>query len=295
MYGVKSHAAGLEIPRNEQIVARMASQRKTISINANPGLRNPKKITDQRVFKINWPMNIPMAIFTSLRSIPFFQIRNAATPMRKYNITQTGPKIHAGGEKAGLISPTYQFEIAEAVKTDPIMPASSETVIVIINLKTEAPFRNRRGRPVAADAVVVGVLPVLDHLAREARVLREGERQLVEAAPAGPVGVDLDGEGRREVEGEAEAGEVREVELGLHRHRRAERQGARHDGVELRVAGGDLGEARLAAVLDGDLAAVGQAPGEAVVRLVQQADVEAVALVEVAVEVDGGDVDHPLR
>ena len=51
MYGARSHAAGREILANTMIVARMASQRKMMSISAVPGLCRPKKMTDQSVFK----------------------------------------------------------------------------------------------------------------------------------------------------------------------------------------------------------------------------------------------------
>jgi len=40
------------------IIARIASQRITSPTKAPAGERRPKKITDQSVFKMSWPINI---------------------------------------------------------------------------------------------------------------------------------------------------------------------------------------------------------------------------------------------
>lgn len=134
IYGTKSHAAGLDILAKAIIVVRIASQRKTISMSAPPGLCRPKKIIDQRVFKTSCTRNIPRAIFTSLDSNPFFHTKNAATPMRTNNVVQTGPNNHAGGFIGGFTIPEYQPAIDEVVKIDPIIPASSETAIAMMSL-----------------------------------------------------------------------------------------------------------------------------------------------------------------
>ncbi|KKR04051.1 MAG: hypothetical protein UT30_C0013G0012 [Candidatus Uhrbacteria bacterium GW2011_GWF2_39_13] len=81
MYGTKIQAAGREIFAKTMIVARIVSQRNTISISAPPGLCRPKKIIDQSVFRMSWPIKILSAILISLRSSPFLQTRNAAMPM----------------------------------------------------------------------------------------------------------------------------------------------------------------------------------------------------------------------
>src|SRR3989344_725999 len=135
IYGARSQAAGLEIFAKAMIVARMASQRNTISTSAPPGLCRPKKIIDQSVFKTNWPKKMPRAIFTSLRPSPFFQTRNAAIPISANNVVQTGPNTHAGGLRAGLTIPAYQPAMDGVVNTEPIIPANSDTPIAIINLK----------------------------------------------------------------------------------------------------------------------------------------------------------------
>ena len=113
------------------IVARMASQRNTISISAPPGECRPKKIIDPRVLSTSWPRNMPKAIFTSLWFCPFFQTRNAAMPISANNVVQTGPNTHSGGLRAGLTIPAYQPAIDGAVKTEPIIPASSETTTAL--------------------------------------------------------------------------------------------------------------------------------------------------------------------
>src|SRR3989344_5319997 len=120
----------------------MASQRNTISISAPPGLCSPKKIIDQSVFKTSWPRNMPRAIFTFLRSDPFFQTRNAAIPISANNVVQTGPNTHAGGLRAGLTIPAYQPAIDEVVNTELIIPASSETTMAIMSLNVLLIFIN---------------------------------------------------------------------------------------------------------------------------------------------------------
>ena len=134
IYGTRSHAAGFDILAKAMIVARMASQRKIISTNAPAGECRPKKIIDQSVLSTSCPINMPRAIFTSLRSNPFFQTKNAAIPMRTKSVVQTGPNTHAGGLRAGRTSVAYQPAIDGVVKTEPMMPASSETTMAMINL-----------------------------------------------------------------------------------------------------------------------------------------------------------------
>lgn len=112
----------------------MASQRNTISISAPPGLCRPKKIIDQSVFKTSWPRNMPRAIFTSLRSSPFFQTRKTAMPISTNSVVQTGPNTHAGGLRAGLTISAYQPAMDGVVKTEPMMPASSEATIAMMSL-----------------------------------------------------------------------------------------------------------------------------------------------------------------
>src|SRR5579859_7668523 len=102
MYGTRSQAAGREIFAKAMIVARMASQRKIISVNAPPGECDPKKIIDQQVFKISWMMNAPRAIFEFLFLNPFFQMRNRAMPMSTNSVVQTGANIQFGGAICGL-------------------------------------------------------------------------------------------------------------------------------------------------------------------------------------------------
>ena len=117
------------------MVARMASQRTIISINAPPGLCRPKKMIDQRVLSASWRMKMVMAAFTFLRSDELFHMRNAAMPMRANNIVQTGPKSQFGGAMAGLASVAYQVEIDDTVNMEPIMPASSEITMAMISFK----------------------------------------------------------------------------------------------------------------------------------------------------------------
>lgn len=125
----------MEIFEKAMIAAAMASQRKMISMKAPPGECRPKKMIDQSVLSASWTRKMPRAIFTSPRSRPFFQIKNAATPMSAYRVVQTGPKIQFGGENSDLARLAYHPCIAGAVNTEPMMPASSETPMAITSLK----------------------------------------------------------------------------------------------------------------------------------------------------------------
>ena len=134
MYGTRSHAAGLEIFAKIIIVKRIVIHKTNISTNAQPGDCNPKKIIDQKVFNTSCTINTDKAIFTSLRSNPFFQARNAATPINKYKVIHTGPKIQFGGANSGFTKAAYHVGIDEKVKTEPITPAISDTKIATTNL-----------------------------------------------------------------------------------------------------------------------------------------------------------------
>lgn len=50
-YGTMSPPATFDLPKNTTVVAMIASQRITISTNAQPGWCIPKKIQDQATFK----------------------------------------------------------------------------------------------------------------------------------------------------------------------------------------------------------------------------------------------------
>src|SRR6185295_1809878 len=143
--------------------------------------------------------------------------------------------------------------------------------------EAEAPLGGLAHRPAQAGAVVVDVVPIgADGRIRQpvgGVSAREVDQGPVERAPAGPVGVGLEQQVRREREREAEARHVRELDRGLDRQVAVERQARAQHRVELRVAGRDLRQAAVAGVVDLDLAAVGEPPGEALVDPVEKADV----------------------
>ncbi|MGN6559073.1 MAG: hypothetical protein ACTHJ2_00955 [Candidatus Nitrosocosmicus sp.] len=56
-------------------------------------------------------------------------------PIRKYNIVHTGPNIQDGGENHGFTSVGNQFITDESVNIEPIIPADSQIIIEITNLK----------------------------------------------------------------------------------------------------------------------------------------------------------------
>ena len=134
MYGTSNQAAVFDIFPKEIIVARIASHKTTISMNAPPGDCRPKKIIDQNVLRTSCTINIPSATRTSFRSNPLFQMRKAAIPMRAKRVTHTGPNSQLGGAKLGFTIPAYQVGIDDEVKTEPIIPASCDTAIAMMSL-----------------------------------------------------------------------------------------------------------------------------------------------------------------
>lgn len=136
---MRSLDAGGEIFEKEIMVARMASQRKTISTNARVGLWRPKKKRDQRTLSANCPTKSAMAVLTSFRVNPFSYTRNIAIPIMANNVVHTGPNTHAGGLNEGLMISLYQPVIAGAVKSAPMLPAASQ-------MRMEEKRRRARGR-----------------------------------------------------------------------------------------------------------------------------------------------------
>lgn len=134
MYGTRSKAAGRETLAKATMVARIASQRNMISINAAPGERSLKKISDQSVFKTSCPRNIPRAIFTSFLLIPFRHTRKAAIPISAKSTDHMGANTDSRGDSSGLVRVTYQLVTDDIVNIDPMMPASPDTAIATSNL-----------------------------------------------------------------------------------------------------------------------------------------------------------------
>lgn len=115
------------------MVAKIALHISAISTSAHQRLCAPKKIIDQSVLSSSCTPNTDKAIFTSLRSMPFFQIRYAAIPMRAKSIVHTGANIQLGGAISGRTSVAYHVGIDEAVKKLPIMPAAWQIAMATIN------------------------------------------------------------------------------------------------------------------------------------------------------------------
>src|SRR5579872_327042 len=122
------------------IVQMIASHRAIMSANAHAGLWRVKKMIDQTALRTSWSKNTPSALRTSLRFQPLFHTKNAAMPMSRYNVVQTGANIQAGGLRVGLARVAYQVGSEEVVKNAPIVPASSEIAIAMINLKKDLGF-----------------------------------------------------------------------------------------------------------------------------------------------------------
>ena len=99
----------------------------------------PKNKKDHNALSINW---IPNSIKNCLLYFCFesisafeFQIIYKDKPIRKHNIVHTGPNNQDGGENHGFTKVGNQVVTDEMVKNEPIIPADSQIIIEITNLK----------------------------------------------------------------------------------------------------------------------------------------------------------------
>src|SRR5579863_6206835 len=103
----------------------IASQRRTISASAIPGMREPKKMPDQATFRASCAKKISNA-----GNAPRWysrQTSHAEIAIRTYSAVQTGPKTQLGGVPGGLRSFGYQSRTLLAVKNEPRPPAPRQT------------------------------------------------------------------------------------------------------------------------------------------------------------------------
>jgi hypothetical protein len=99
-------------------------------MKARPGIFRPKKMIDHKAFKASCMKKIVKAILF----LPCLQTRYKEIPIRTYRLIHTGPNTQLGGLKEGLFNSTYQVEIDSVVKTEPIIPASWQTIIDMASL-----------------------------------------------------------------------------------------------------------------------------------------------------------------
>ena len=80
-------------------------------------------------------IKIVKAVFTSLFFNPSFQIRNNDSPIIKYKIIQTGPKILSGGLNSGLLIVVYHPDTDLLVNNAPIIPGSWHITMLNISFR----------------------------------------------------------------------------------------------------------------------------------------------------------------
>lgn len=112
------------------MVEKIAIHSNTISKNAAAGLRKPKNIIDHSALSPSCVKKIISASFFCLLLV--VHTIASDTPINKYNVVQTGPKIAFGGEKKGLFSEAYHVGIEERVNTVPKIPANSQRIMAKI-------------------------------------------------------------------------------------------------------------------------------------------------------------------
>ena len=106
--------------------------RNSISINPYNGDFKPKNKNDHKAFRNNCTPN-GMKLFLLFFAL-FVHIKYRDIPIRKYNVSHTGPNIHPGGEKLGFTRVAYQLVNDEAVNIDPRTPANSQIAIETANI-----------------------------------------------------------------------------------------------------------------------------------------------------------------
>src|SRR4051812_10269531 len=120
------------------MVARMASQSRTISENAAPGFLRPKNRIDQIVFRKSCPKKTIMAAWAACHPA-VLNTSHAATAIRMYNVVHTGPKIQRGGVHVGFLSVGYQVFTDDAVKIDPMPPDAKQSTTKMMSI-SRSPF-----------------------------------------------------------------------------------------------------------------------------------------------------------
>src|SRR5512136_2318827 len=97
----------------------MKPHKTTISNTAQPGLRKPKKISDQNRLSSNCTPKIASATCTCGLPHPCRHTSQAATPIRMYSSVHTGPNTQFGGFHVRLLRPWYQVGMDGAVAAPP--------------------------------------------------------------------------------------------------------------------------------------------------------------------------------
>lgn len=111
----------------------IANHSATISTRARNGDRHPKKNTDHKTLSINCAPKNANAVFTPFAVKPLSQTRNAATAIKKNNVTQTGAKTALGGVKLGFCNSAYHVGMDGVVNNEPMNPANWQTTTAVSN------------------------------------------------------------------------------------------------------------------------------------------------------------------
>ncbi len=110
------------------MLASIESHSTTISNNAHPGERMPKKIIDHNTFNASCKPNTYVAARLSFTGSPLCEkTMYADKPISKNKMPHTGPNTHDGGVSDDLLSVSYHGEILGAVKIEPTAPVASES------------------------------------------------------------------------------------------------------------------------------------------------------------------------
>lgn len=125
MYGRSNSEAINDEPRNAMMVARIAAQ--NISTSMNPPLMFflKKNSQDHVTFNTSWIANMDIGMKADDPSES--QTSHTDIAMRMYSIDQTGPKAQSGGFQEGFLSPRYQLWMLRVVNIPPIPAAAKQT------------------------------------------------------------------------------------------------------------------------------------------------------------------------
>ena len=123
-----------------RIISIITNTSATITTNAKKIFSAPKNMSDHVAFKARWSAKNPYARLSIVFFLPdMFLVwlsrisRKRESPIRRYNVVQTGPNIQFGGLKKGLVRVVYHVVIFGNVYKLPIKPGKKERSTVPIS------------------------------------------------------------------------------------------------------------------------------------------------------------------
>jgi len=122
------------------MLTKIANQSNVMLNKPANGDLNPKNSADHNTFSASCTQKTMNAILISTDDNPCRHTRNKEIDIKRYSVSQTGPKTPSGGVKRGFLRPIYQAAIDFTVKIEPINPAPSQANMLTISFKISLPL-----------------------------------------------------------------------------------------------------------------------------------------------------------